>query len=45
MALAYPIAHFIAFRTGKKPFWLLPIAIPFWSRYLLRFFRGSNPWL
>jgi len=36
--LAYPIAYFIAFRTGKPTFWLLLVTIPFWSSYLLRVF-------
>ena len=38
VALAYPIAYFIAFRTQKKALWLLLITIPFWSSYLLRVF-------
>lgn len=38
VALAYPIAYFIAFRTRKKTLWLLLITIPFWSSYLLRVF-------
>lgn len=38
VALAYPIAYFIAFRTQKKGLWLLLITIPFWSSYLLRVF-------
>lgn len=38
VALAYPIAYFIAFRTNKKTLWLLLITIPFWSSYLLRVF-------
>lgn len=38
VALAYPIAYFIAFRTNKKSLWLLLITIPFWSSYLLRVF-------
>jgi spermidine/putrescine transport system permease protein len=38
VALAYPIAYFIAFRTHKKTLWLLLITIPFWSSYLLRVF-------
>ncbi len=38
VALAYPIAYFIAFRTHKKGLWLLLITIPFWSSYLLRVF-------
>lgn len=38
VALAYPIAYFIAFRTRKQTLWLLLITIPFWSSYLLRVF-------
>ncbi len=38
VALAYPIAYFIAFRTQRKTLWLLLITIPFWSSYLLRVF-------
>lgn len=39
IALAYPMAYFIAFRvrTGK-PVWLLLLTIPFWTSYLLRVF-------
>lgn len=38
VALAYPIAYFIAFRTQRKTLWLLLITIPFWTSYLLRVF-------
>ena len=38
VALAYPIAYFIAFRTQHKTLWLLLITIPFWTSYLLRVF-------
>lgn len=38
VALAYPIAYFIAMRARKKTLWLLLITIPFWSSYLLRVF-------
>lgn len=38
VALAYPIAYFVAFRTRNKTFWLLLITIPFWVSYLLRVF-------
>lgn len=38
VAMAYPIAYFIAFRAKKKTLWLLLITIPFWSSYLLRVF-------
>ncbi|WP_299799983.1 ABC transporter permease [uncultured Ruegeria sp.] len=38
VALAYPIAYFIAMKAHKKTIWLLLITIPFWSSYLLRVF-------
>lgn len=38
VALAYPIAYFIAFKTKRQTLWLLLITIPFWSSYLLRVF-------
>ncbi|WP_108859529.1 ABC transporter permease [Ruegeria sp. Alg231-54] len=38
VALAYPIAYFIAMKARKKTIWLLLITIPFWSSYLLRVF-------
>ena len=38
VALAYPIAYFIAMRARRKTIWLLLITIPFWSSYLLRVF-------
>jgi len=38
VALAYPIAYFIAFKARRKTLWLLLITIPFWSSYLLRVF-------
>lgn len=38
VALAYPIAYFIALRAQRKTLWLLLITIPFWSSYLLRVF-------
>jgi spermidine/putrescine transport system permease protein len=38
VALAYPIAYFIALKTRRKTLWLLLITIPFWSSYLLRVF-------
>lgn len=38
VALAYPIAYFIALKAQKKTIWLLLITIPFWSSYLLRVF-------
>ncbi|MCV2866583.1 ABC transporter permease [Albidovulum sediminicola] len=38
VALAYPIAYFIAMKAQRKTLWLLLITIPFWSSYLLRVF-------
>ena len=38
VALAYPIAYFIARRARHKTLWLLLVTIPFWSSYLLRVF-------
>ncbi len=38
VALAYPIAYFIALKTRRKTLWLLLITIPFWTSYLLRVF-------
>ncbi len=38
VALAYPIAYFIAIKAKRKTLWLLLITIPFWSSYLLRVF-------
>ena len=38
VALAYPIAYFIAVKARRKTLWLLLITIPFWSSYLLRVF-------
>ena len=38
VALADPIAYFIAMKARKKTIWLLLITIPFWSSYLLRVF-------
>lgn len=38
VALAYPIAYFIALKAQRKTLWLLLITIPFWSSYLLRVF-------
>lgn len=38
VALAYPIAYFIALKTKRKTLWLLLITIPFWTSYLLRVF-------
>ena len=39
LALAYPMAYFVAFRvTHAKFIWLLLLTIPFWTSYLLRVF-------
>jgi len=47
-ALAYPIAYFLAFRSGRRAgFYLVLLLVPFWTSYLLRvmawkFMLGSN---
>ena len=39
VALAYPMAYFVAFRVRHAKFvWLLLLTIPFWTSYLLRVF-------
>src|SRR5215469_14862385 len=39
VALAYPMAYFVAFRVTKTKFlWLVLLTIPFWTSYLLRVF-------
>jgi len=38
IALAYPIAYFVAFRAQRKFLWLVALTIPFWTSYLLRVF-------
>ncbi len=39
VALAYPMAYFIAFRVKRhKLVWLILITVPFWTSYLLRVF-------
>ena len=39
VALAYPIAYFVAFHAGRARFaWLIALTIPFWTSYLLRVF-------
>jgi spermidine/putrescine transport system permease protein len=39
VALAYPMAYFVAFRVSRGKFiWLLLLTIPFWTSYLLRVF-------
>jgi spermidine/putrescine transport system permease protein len=38
VALAYPMAYFVAFRAKQKFTWLVLLTIPFWTSYLLRVF-------
>ena len=39
IALAYPLAYFIAFHVQKnKMMWIILVTIPFWTSYLLRVF-------
>jgi spermidine/putrescine transport system permease protein len=38
VALAYPIAYFVAFHARRKFLWLVALTIPFWTSYLLRVF-------
>jgi spermidine/putrescine transport system permease protein len=39
VALAYPMAYFVAFKVIKHKFvWLVLLSIPFWTSYLLRVF-------
>jgi spermidine/putrescine transport system permease protein len=39
VVLAYPMAYFIAFHGGKhRTTWLVLVAVPFWTSYLLRTF-------
>jgi spermidine/putrescine transport system permease protein len=39
VALAYPMAYFVAFKVERGKFaWLLLLSIPFWTSYLLRVF-------
>jgi len=38
VALAYPIAYFVAFHARHKFIWLVALTIPFWTSYLLRVF-------
>jgi spermidine/putrescine transport system permease protein len=39
VALAYPMAYFVAFKVTRHKFvWLLLLSIPFWTSYLLRAF-------
>jgi coenzyme F420 hydrogenase subunit beta len=39
LALAYPIAYFVAFHAGRlRALWLVAVTVPFWTSYLLRIF-------
>ena len=39
VALAYPMAYFVAFKVTRHKFlWLVLLSIPFWTSYLLRVF-------
>jgi len=39
VALAYPMAYFVAFKVKRRKFiWLVLLNIPFWTSYLLRVF-------
>lgn len=38
VALAYPMAYFVAFHARRKFLWLILLTIPFWTSYLLRVF-------
>ena len=38
LALAYPMAYFVAFHARHKFAWLVALTIPFWTSYLLRVF-------
>ncbi|WP_368904617.1 ABC transporter permease [Taklimakanibacter lacteus] len=39
IAMAYPMAYFLAFRVQRnKALWLVLLTIPFWTSYLLRVF-------
>jgi spermidine/putrescine transport system permease protein len=38
VALAYPVAYFVAFHARRKFVWLVALTIPFWTSYLLRVF-------
>jgi spermidine/putrescine transport system permease protein len=38
VALAYPVAYYVAFRARRKFIWLVALTIPFWTSYLLRVF-------
>jgi spermidine/putrescine transport system permease protein len=38
VAMAYPMAYFVAFHARHKFLWLVALTIPFWTSYLLRVF-------
>jgi spermidine/putrescine transport system permease protein len=39
VAMAYPMAYFVAFRVKRAKFlWLVALTVPFWTSYLLRVF-------
>jgi spermidine/putrescine transport system permease protein len=38
LALAYPVAYYVAFHARRKFIWLVALTIPFWTSYLLRVF-------
>jgi len=38
VAMAYPMAYFVAFHARRKFLWLILLTIPFWTSYLLRVF-------
>lgn len=38
VALAYPMAYFVAFHAKRKFVWLVALTVPFWTSYLLRVF-------
>jgi spermidine/putrescine transport system permease protein len=38
VALAYPVAYYVAFHTKRKFVWLVALTVPFWTSYLLRVF-------
>jgi spermidine/putrescine transport system permease protein len=39
VAMAYPMAYFVAFRARRAKFlWLILLTVPFWTSYLLRVF-------
>jgi spermidine/putrescine transport system permease protein len=38
VALAYPVAYYVAFHARRKFAWLVALTIPFWTSYLLRVF-------